>query len=123
MRELYYAYLVLGVALAGLSWMVPVAVAGFLTLSPEQASLLAAAMFLPTLVVFLSVAWWIPKYYTSIRYLLGGQEVTIERGVYWRRKSFVPYNRITNVDIGFLGESVCGGTTQRDAFHAGSPAG
>jgi len=99
LRALYYAYLVLGVALLGLSWMVPVAVVGLLTLPASQASLLAASMFLPTLAVFLLVAWWIPRYYASIKYLLGEQEIVIERGVYWRRKSFVPYNRVTNVDM------------------------
>jgi membrane protein YdbS with pleckstrin-like domain len=99
LRGLYYAYLALGVALLGLSWMVPVAVAGFLTLPTSQAGLLAGSMFLPAAGVALITAWWIPRYYASLRYLLSEQEIVVEHGVYWRRKSFVPYNRVTNVDM------------------------
>jgi len=49
--------------------------------------------------VILPIAFWIGKYVESISFTLERDRVIFERGVWWRRKSFVPYNRITNVDV------------------------
>jgi uncharacterized membrane protein YdbT with pleckstrin-like domain len=32
-------------------------------------------------------------------YILGDSEIVVERGVRWKRKSIVPYNRVTNIDV------------------------
>jgi len=54
------------------------------------------AMFIA---VILPIAFWIGKYVESISFTLERDRMVFERGVWWRRKSFVPYNRITNVDV------------------------
>ena len=99
MKSLYYLYLALGVTASCLSWMIPVIVAAFLFLPSSRALVITAVLLSPVLVAVLFTAFWIPKYYSSIRYAFANNEVVIERGVYWKRKSFVPYNRITNIDI------------------------
>lgn len=52
-----------------------------------------------TLAVFSFVAYWIPKYYDSISYVLGKDEVVVERGVWWKMKHVVPYSRVMSVDV------------------------
>lgn len=49
--------------------------------------------------VILSIAFWVGKYVESVSFTLERDRMVFERGVWWRRKSFVPYNRITNVDV------------------------
>jgi len=99
MKSLYYIYLALGVTGFCLSWMVPVIVAAFLFLPSNSALVITGVLLSPVLVAVLFTAFWITKYYSSIRYAFTNNEVVVEKGVYWKRKSFVPYNRITNIDI------------------------
>lgn len=99
MKNLYYIYLALGVTASCLSWMIPVIVAAFLFLPLNRALVITAVLLSPVLVAVLFTAFWISKYYSSIRYAFTNNEVVVERGVYWKRKSFVPYNRITNIEI------------------------
>ena len=59
-------------------------------------------LFIPltvTLAVVLFTAYWIPKYFSSISYILGEEEVSVERGVWWKMKHVVPYARVMSVDI------------------------
>lgn len=51
------------------------------------------------LAMVLPIALWIERYRRSIHFTLGSTRIVFERGVWWTRKSFVPYNRITNVDV------------------------
>jgi len=99
MKFLYYIYLALGVTVSCLSWMIPVIVAAFLFLPSSRAFVIAAFLLSPVLVAALFTAYWIPKYCSSIRYTFTNNEVVVEKGVYWKRKSLVPYNRITNIEI------------------------
>ncbi|SFK66211.1 hypothetical protein SAMN04487950_0456 [Halogranum rubrum] len=50
------------------------------------------------LVVFGFVAWWIPAFFATADYRLTDDELEYRRGVFFRQKTTVPYNRITNVD-------------------------
>lgn len=45
------------------------------------------------------IAYWIPKYYDSITFILEKDEVIVERGVWWKMKHVVPYSRVMSVDI------------------------
>jgi len=99
MKKLYYSYLTIGVILLGLSWIIPVVVVALLALPLAQASVITVSLLLPLLVVVCLTAFWIQKYYSSIAYILTDDEIVVERGVWWKRKSFVPYNRITNICI------------------------
>ena len=99
MKKLYYSYLTIGVVLFGLSWIVPAVVVALLVLPLAQASAITAALLFPLLVVVCFTAFWIQKYYSSITYILTNDEIVVEKGVWWKRKSFVPYNRITNISV------------------------
>ncbi len=99
MKKLYYSYLTIGVTLLGLIWIVPAVVAALLVLPLAQASAITVALLFPLLVVVSVTAFWIQKYYSSITYILTNDEIVVERGVWWKRKSFVPYNRITNISV------------------------
>ena len=99
MKKLYYSYLTIGVVLFGLSWIVPAVVVALVVLPLAQASAITAALLFPLLVVVCFTAFWIQKYYSSITYILTNDEIVVEKGVWWKRKSFVPYNRITNISV------------------------
>jgi uncharacterized membrane protein YdbT with pleckstrin-like domain len=63
---------------------------------------------IPTLVVGIAGAvllaafgfltWWIPAFFRTADYRLTDDEIEYRRGVFFRQKTTIPYNRITNVD-------------------------
>ena len=53
----------------------------------------------PVLISAPIVAYWINAYYDSAWFTLTENEIIVERGVWWKRKDVVPYNRITNLSI------------------------
>jgi len=57
-----------------------------------------ALVVAPTLAAFAFLTWWIPAFYRSADYRLTDDEIDYRRGVFFRSKTTVPYNRITNVD-------------------------
>jgi len=57
-----------------------------------------ALVVAPTLAAFVFLTWWIPAFYRSADYRLTDDEIDYRRGVFFRSKTTVPYNRITNVD-------------------------
>ena len=99
LRTLYYVYL--GIVLLGgfLWWLIPVVV--FVVLSSEAwiGITVALSCFAPLLLAVGIVLYWIPKFHSSITYVLEGDKIAITKGVWWKTKSFVPYNRITNISI------------------------
>lgn len=98
-KKLYYSYLTIGVTLFGLSWIIPTVVVALLVLPLAQALAVTVALLFLLLVVVGFTAFWIQKYYSSITYILTNDEIIVEKGVWWKRKSFVPYNRITNISV------------------------
>lgn len=52
---------------------------------------------IPTVAVFAVWTWWIPAFYRSTQYRLTDDEIEYHRGVFFRQKTTVPYDRITNV--------------------------
>ena len=98
-KKLYYSYLTIGVTLFGLSWIIPTVVVALLVLPFAQALAVTVALLFLLLVVVGFTAFWIQKYYSSITYILTNDEIIVEKGVWWKRKSFVPYNRITNISV------------------------
>jgi len=99
LKKLYNTYLALAVLLFFLSWMIPVVVYGFLSLELFYAAILATSLLLPTVVGATFIAYWIRRYQASISFLLTRSEIVVQKGVWWRKKSYIPYNRITNVEI------------------------
>jgi uncharacterized membrane protein YdbT with pleckstrin-like domain len=94
LRAYYFAFeaiLLVPVAVAvgvlaytGVLFEIPAAV-----LAVGGAALLAAVGF---------VTWWIPAFFRTADYRLGDDDIEYRRGVFFRQKTTVPYNRITNVD-------------------------
>jgi len=99
LKKLYGMYLVLALLLFFLSWIVPVVVYGFFALDLSYAIILATSLLLPTIVGTAFTTYWIQKYQASVSFLLTRSEIVVQRGVWWKKKSYVPYNRITNVEI------------------------
>ncbi|MBU7013911.1 MAG: PH domain-containing protein [Theionarchaea archaeon] len=90
LQKLYFIYLILVILLAFVWWWILV-----LVLVPFVAVLVS----IPFCAAFGFTAYWIPKYYSTIRYTMTENEVRWLRGVWFRKTGIVPYNRITNVDI------------------------
>jgi len=98
LKELYYVYLALGSIILYLSWAVPLCIS---VLSSERiiAIYAMASLFLLFVAIVAFITFWIPKFYGSIAYLLTESDIIVERGVWWKHKSIVPYNRVTNVEV------------------------
>jgi len=99
LMSLYRAYALIALVIGCLLWILPLEVALMVLGEQLVAGIVALAGLLPAIVVFLSVLYWIPRFHSSIRYVLGEDGIVVTRGVWWRMKSVVPYNRITNVNI------------------------
>ncbi|MFP3951667.1 MAG: PH domain-containing protein [Candidatus Bathyarchaeia archaeon] len=56
-------------------------------------------ILLPFLFIASFRAYWIPKYRSSMVYQFKEDKILVERGVWWKQKKAVPYNRITNIDV------------------------
>ena len=99
LKSLYLVYL--GIVLLGgfLWWLIPIVV--FVVLSYEMwvGVVVALSCFVPLLIAAGATLYWVPKFYSSITYILEDDKITVTRGVWWKTKSFVPYNRITNINI------------------------
>ncbi|KUG19253.1 MAG: PH domain-containing protein [Methanomicrobiaceae archaeon] len=91
MKPYYYATLLISVLVGVATWYLP--------LAWFEGGIATILIGVPVLLIIAFVAVWIPWYYESIRYCLTGDEITLRRGVWFRRTGIVPYNRITNVDI------------------------
>ena len=98
-KMLYYSYLLIPSAVILIVAILPAIIAAFLYLSFTDALIVSASLLSPLLLVVGFTAFWIPKYCSSISYLFAEGEILAERGVWWKHKSAVPYNRVTNIDI------------------------
>ena len=98
-RQLYRQYLALTVILGFLLWIVPLVVSLFFIGEQLAAIITAISTLLPLLGIVVFSLYWISLYYTSIKFVLEDDEIVITKGVWWKTKSVVPYNRITNVNI------------------------
>ncbi len=98
MKKLYYAYLSIpAVAIAAVFSVGSVAILLYVGHPESWEAILA--MFVPYLVAVGFVIYWIPRYYDTVSYTLSEDRIIFQGGLWWKRKSFVPYNRITNIDV------------------------
>lgn len=98
LKKLYKTYLALAVAGGFLWWMIPVIAIAF-SFDARIGIVTVMSSFVPMLIVVAIILYWIPKFHSSIHYVLEDDEVIVTKGVWWKTKSIVPYNRITNVNI------------------------
>jgi len=97
--KLYYAYLLIVDAIIFAGVLLPTVIAAVVYLPMDQALAAVASLILPFLLAVWLIAFWIPRYYLSVSFLFTEGEIVVARGVWWKHKSTVPYNRITNIDI------------------------
>jgi len=99
LKKLYQVYL--GIVLVGgfLWWLIPVVVFVLLSFWAWIGVVVALSSFVPLLIAVSFILYWIPKFHSSITYVLEDDKIAITKGVWWKTKSFVPYNRITNISI------------------------
>ncbi len=96
MVQLYRIYLGLAV--------LPLVVAGLLVtwgvsvVEPSLAYIPAAVFFVPVVVAVCFVLYWSSRYFESIAYRLTQDEVVVDRGVWWKVRSTVPYSRVMAVE-------------------------
>ncbi|KPV64415.1 MAG: Bacterial membrane flanked domain protein [Candidatus Bathyarchaeota archaeon BA2] len=98
LKKLYYTYLAI-VTIVFLAWILPVTATAFIFFPFNSALIVAASLLVPLFFAIVFVGYWINQYYASISYSLTDNEIVVHKGVWWKKKSFVPYNRITNVNI------------------------
>jgi len=98
LSTLYYLYLAIAVVPVAAVLLV-VTAAALLYVGGPEAGVPLTIMWVIFLAIVLPVVLWIERYRRSIHFTLGSTRMIFERGVWWKRRSFVPYNRITNVDV------------------------
>lgn len=96
-KKLYYTYLSAPAAVVGA--VIAAAVAAVYYFAVPYPWAVAVGLLVPYLAVLGFVAYWIPRYISTVAFTLGEERIVYEGGIWWRRKSFVPYNRITNIDV------------------------
>jgi len=99
LKMLYLVYFAIVIVGGFLWWMVPVVVFAVFSFEMWIGVAVALPCFVPILIAAGVTLYWIPKFYSSITYTLGDDKITVTKGVWWKTKSFVPYNRITNINI------------------------
>ncbi len=99
LKSLYRAYALIALVVGCLLWILPLEVVLVVLGEQLATGIVALAGLLPAIVVFLFALYWIPRFHFSIKYALGEDGIVVTRGVWWKMKSVVPYNRITNVNI------------------------
>ncbi len=60
---------------------------------------LSAICLVAWLLLFFSILIYIPAFYNTLEYGIDNDAVRLKKGVFWRRKTSVPYGKITNIDI------------------------
>ncbi len=98
LKRLYYTYLAMATAVF-LAWILPVTAAAFIFLPFNTALIVAASLLVPLFLSIIFTGYWITQYYASISYALTDNEIMVHKGVWWKKKGYVPYNRITNINI------------------------
>ena len=98
LKRLYEIYLTITIIGGFFWWIIAGLFVAFLYDSWTAVFAFSLAL-IPPIVAAAVTLYWIPRFHASIAYVLGDDDITVTRGVWWKTKSVVPYNRITNVSI------------------------
>ena len=99
LKKLYLTYLTGLIAACFLWWIIPFIVTLTFFIDPFVGMVAALFTLIPFFVIVVVVLYWIPKFTSSVRYSLEDDRIVVDKGVWWKTKSVVPYNRITNINI------------------------
>jgi len=100
LKKVYYIYLALAATIPLVASIIPILVVA--TFAPEVWAVAWPFLFLPLAITLAAVcfaAYWVGRYCDSIVFTLTSDEVTAERGVWWRIKQVVPYARVMSIDV------------------------
>lgn len=98
LKKLYYTYLTIATIIF-LAWILPVTTVAFIFLPFNSALIVATFLLVPLFLLIIFTGYWITQYYASISYTLTDNEIVVHKGVWWKKRGYVPYNRITNINI------------------------
>ena len=98
LKKVFQTYLLAIIMFGFIWWMIPAVALAFL-MDIWVGVVAVLSSFVPLMIAVAVMLYWIPRYYSSIKYVLNDDNVTVTRGVWWKTKSVVPYNRITNINI------------------------
>ncbi len=99
LKKLYQVYLATALIGGFLWWMIPVVAFVMLTFEFQIGVVAALSSFVPLAILIGFILYWISRFHSSINYVLEDDKITVSKGVWWKTKSYVHYNRITNVNI------------------------
>lgn len=68
-------------------------------LPKPEAQMLFGIITIVFLVVMILIALWTPVFFKTLEYGIDSEAVKMSKGVYWKKRTTVPYQKITNVDI------------------------
>ncbi len=101
-KKLQYIYLLIGLALILVFPLCLISILIMLsplTLNLAILTMIALILTIICLLVLVPSIIWINLYYQCLFYTFTESEIIVEKGVWWKHRSIVPYSRITNVDI------------------------
>jgi membrane protein YdbS with pleckstrin-like domain len=93
LKSIYHIYTIL------VSLPIWFSIAALVLFAPESATVVIGLIMMPLFVILLFIAYWIPRYYESISYVIDKNGLVAKRGVWFKKTSIVPYKKITNIDI------------------------
>ena len=101
LKKLYWTYASIVSAAYVLTAVLPVFLV--MVLVPEARRMVMliflSALLIPLLIALGITAYWVNAFYASLSYRLGPRELVVKKGVWWRKESIVPYDRITNLTV------------------------
>ncbi len=76
----------------------------FVAAAIDNAGITGAVISLIVYILILIPAYilssiWARHFYNNFRYKIGERKIIIYQGVIWRQKTYIPYDRIQNIDI------------------------
>ena len=72
----------------------------FLLFIPDYEGKLIFGILLIVFCVIMALYYiWIPAFFNTLEYNIDSEAVKMNRGVFWKKRVTVPYNKITNVDV------------------------
>ncbi|MBT4482192.1 MAG: PH domain-containing protein [Candidatus Latescibacteria bacterium] len=79
----------------GLAFCIP-----FLLFVPDFVGKLIFGIILTIFLLIMAlIALWIPAFFKTLEYCIESEAVKLNRGVFWKKRITVPFNKITNVDV------------------------
>jgi hypothetical protein len=97
MKKVYAIYALI----AALVFLLPISAATWAAFVyyPQIGWGVAVVLYVLVIAVLVFLAYWIPKFYSSISYTLTNEGVVEEKGVWWKSRHVVPYSRIMSIDV------------------------